>query len=268
MSTIIKKIRETSPLVHHITNYVTVNDCANTTLAIGGSPIMADDVKEVAEITSIASALVINIGTLNERTVASMLLAGKTANQKGIPVILDPVGAGASTFRNETAKTLLDEVKFSVIRGNISEIRFLAGFHSETKGVDASAADMERIDEAQIVAKNLATHTGAIVAITGAVDIVTNAEEVVLVKNGVAQMSRITGTGCMVSSLIGSFVAVASHDLVRAVASSLVTMGIAGELAFERTKELGTGSFRIALIDALSQMDDEIFVKRGKFDEG
>ena len=142
MQTAIQKVRLNAPLIHHITNYVTVNDCANITLAIGASPIMADDAQEVLEITTMSNALVLNIGTLNERTIVSMLLAGKKANELGIPIILDPVGAGASRFRNETVKKLLNDIHFSVIRGNISEMCFLAGLKSSTKSVDASLEDI------------------------------------------------------------------------------------------------------------------------------
>ena len=139
---LLNEVRNKKPLVHNITNYVTVNDCANILLAIGASPIMADDIKEAADITKISSALVINIGTLNERTIESMIASGKKANELNIPVIFDPVGAGASEFRNETTKKILEEVKISVLRGNMSEIKFISGLESSTKGVDASESDI------------------------------------------------------------------------------------------------------------------------------
>lgn len=142
---LLNRLKNKKPLIHNITNYVTVNDCANILLAIGASPIMADDLKESADITSIASALVINIGTLNERTIESMIASGKKANELNIPVVLDPVGAGASSFRNETTKRILEEIKISVLRGNMSEIKFIAGLESETKGVDASESDLKVI---------------------------------------------------------------------------------------------------------------------------
>ena len=154
---LLDEVRNKKPLVHNITNYVTVNDCANILLALGASPIMADDIKEAADITKISSALVINIGTLNERTIESMIASGKKANELNIPVVFDPVGAGASEFRNETTKRIIEEVKISVLRGNMSEIKFISGLESTTKGVDASESDMQSgNDEGVNVAKNLA----------------------------------------------------------------------------------------------------------------
>ena len=168
-------IRAKKPLVHHITNYVTVNDCANIVLAIGASPIMADDIDEVETITSISSALVINIGTLNRRTIESMVAAGKKANELGIPVVLDPVGAGASALRNETTERLLAEVKVTVLRGNMSEIRYTAGLEADTKGVEVSEADQKiGTDEGTQVAQNVARKFGCVVAITGPTDIITD----------------------------------------------------------------------------------------------
>ena len=171
----LKNVREKSPLIHNITNYVTVNDCANVVLACGASPIMADDQEEVAEITSICTGLNINIGTLNSRTIESMLIAGKKANELHHPVVLDPVGVGASTLRTQTALKLLDEIQFSVIRGNISEIKTLALGSGTTKGVDANIADKvtkENIKEVVRFAQEFSRKTGAIIAITGAIDLV------------------------------------------------------------------------------------------------
>ena len=174
LKTAFENLRSRCPLIHNITNYVTVNDCANMVLACGASPIMADDAAEVEEITAICGGLNINIGTLNSRTVTSMLLAGKKANQLGHPVVLDPVGAGASQLRTDTAFRLLREVQFTVIRGNISEIKTLASGAGTTKGVDADVADKvteENLDSAVAFAKAFAARTGAVVAITGAIDI-------------------------------------------------------------------------------------------------
>ena len=173
-------VRTKSPLVHNITNYVTVNDCANMVLACGASPIMADDAAEVEDITTICGGLNINIGTLNSRTIESMLKAGKKANALGHPVVLDPVGAGASALRTETAYRLLDEVRFTVIRGNISEVKTLASGAGTTKGVDADVADKvteENLDSAVAFAKAFAAQTGAVIAITGAIDIVADAQK-------------------------------------------------------------------------------------------
>lgn len=266
LATAVERIRLKKPLVHHITNYVTVNDTANVTLAIGGSPIMADDINEVAEITAISSSLLINIGTLNKQTISSMILAGKTANDIHIPVVLDPVGAGASTLRTETTKKLLSEINFAVIKGNISEIRTLAGFQSETKGVDASDVDSQQ-DDSKEVAKKLARETNSIVAITGKTDIVTDGQKVILIKNGTTALSKITGSGCMSGSLVATFCATFPDKLLEATAKAIMSMGIAGQRAFIRTKEYGTGSFHIALIDEISKLNGIILEESGDFDE-
>lgn len=265
MQTAIQKVRLNAPLIHHITNYVTVNDCANITLAIGASPIMADDAQEVLEITTMSNALVLNIGTLNERTIVSMLLAGKKANELGIPIILDPVGAGASRFRNETVKKLLNDIHFSVIRGNISEMCFLAGLKSSTKGVDASLEDIGKENEVEELALSLASSHQCITAITGKTDIVSDGIQTIQVKNGCSEMSRITGTGCMLTSLIASFCGSCPNSLFESTTSAVIAMGIAGELSYEKSKELGTSSFRMNLIDEISKMSDQKLVQRGKY---
>lgn len=264
-ATLVEMVRTAKPIIHHITNYVTVNDCANMTLAIGGSPIMADALEEAADIARIASALVLNMGTLNDRTVPSMLAAGKMANEVRIPVVFDPVGVGASRFRNDTAARILDEVKISVLRGNISEVRFLAGLQSEPKGVDASEADMQ--GDAAIVAKLLAARLGCVVAITGAVDVVSDGTEVICIENGHPKLSDITGTGCMCSSLIGSFCGAVSESPLEATVAALLTMGIAGEMAYELAGMKGNGSFRAVLLDCVSRMDAETIIRRAKFHE-
>lgn len=264
---LMERVRIGKPLVHHITNYVTVNDCANITLAIGASPIMADAPEEAADIAGIASAVVLNMGTLNSRTVPSMLAAGKAANAAGIPVVFDPVGAGASGFRNETAAAILDQVRVDVLRGNISEIRFLAGLGSETKGVDASDGDLRNAADAKNVAKALAARLGCIVAITGATDVISDGKTVTCVENGHPMLSNLTGTGCMCSSLIGSFCGAAPDALLEATVCALLCMGIAGEIAFEKAGRLGNGSFRAALHDAVSRMDAATLAGRGKLHE-
>lgn len=262
---LVERVREEGPLVHHLTNYVTVNDCANVTLAIGGSPIMADAIEEVADIAALASALVLNIGTLNARMIDSMLAAGKRANSKGIPVVLDPVGAGASAFRTSTALRLLAEVKIAAIRGNISEVRSLAGLAAHTKGVDADSAD-EAFDAGEVAA-GLARKQGCVVAVTGARDAISNGSRIVFVDNGVPALSRVSGTGCMCSSLVGSFVGTAPEMLLEGTAAAILCMGIAGELASEKTGASGTGSYRAALMDAVSRMDRETMMRRGRISE-
>lgn len=258
-----------TPLVHCITNYVTVNDVANMILACGGSPIMADDAAEVEEITSICSALVINIGTLNSRTIESMLLAGKRANALGHPVILDPVGAGASSLRTETTFRLLKDVKFSVIRGNISEIKTVAMGAGNTQGVDADAADAvteENLSETVSFAKRLSQKTGAVIAITGAIDIITDGEETYICRNGVPEMSRITGTGCMLDGVIAAYAAANPEHPAKAAAAAVSAEGLAGELARARMKQEngGTSSLRTYLIDAMSRMDAQTWRKGAK----
>lgn len=267
MSAALKAIRETKPLVHQITNYVTVNDCANVTLAIGASPIMADDIAEAADIASISSALVLNIGTLNARTVESMLAAGKKANEKGIPVVLDPVGAGASALRNHTVERLLKGIQFAVIRGNLSEIRFVAGANAAAKGVDVSEADLKSGPEAaKAAAETAAKAYRCIAAVTGAVDVVSNGTQTVALHNGSPLLAGVTGTGCMCSSLVGSFCG-ATKDYFAAAAGGIESMSIAGELAADAAGQKGSGSFHVALIDGISKMSPEIFAERAKIDE-
>lgn len=265
---LLTKIRDEKPLVHHITNYVTVNDCANITLAIGASPVMADDINEVEEMVSIASSLVLNLGTLNERTILSMLAAGKKANDLNIPIVLDPVGVGATSYRTETAKRLIKELNISVIKGNISEISTLYGMNTRTKGVDAEessdAPDNDTQNKIEI-AEKLASNLNCIIAITGAIDIITDGIKVYTIENGDAIMSRITGTGCMCTSLIGSFCAVSNNTLEGALAGVL-SMGIAGEIAKDNVciNNKGTGSLKVEIMDCIYNLNKNIIVKKGK----
>lgn len=258
------KVREQVPLVHNITNYVTVNDCANALLAVGGSPIMADDIGEAADITSIASALVLNIGTLNQRTIASMIAAGKRANEMGIPVVLDPVGAGASIFRNEAVKSILEQVKITILRGNLSEVSFAAGLEASTRGVDSAAEDEK--NDAAAVGKQAAKQFGCVAAVTGAVDVITDGTRVVRIHNGHKMLSKVTGTGCMTSAVAGAFAA-AADDYLAAACAAVAAMGIAGEIAYEKAGSIGTGSFHIAVIDALGRLDADTVKEMAKLEE-
>lgn len=260
---ILENVHEKSPIVHCITNYVTVNDVANTILALGASPIMADDIEEVEDIVSISNSLVLNIGTLNSRTIESMIKAGKMANKIGIPVVLDPVGMGASKLRTETTLRLLEEVKFSVIRGNASEIKSLVHGSKTSSGVDVSVEDI--IDESNIVdyievTKELERIYNGVIAVTGPVDIVTNGEKTYIIRNGHENMERVTGTGCMLSGLIGGFVGGNSDSILDSTAAAVATMGLCGEMANERImrEDLGTGSLRAYLIDYISKIDGTI----------
>lgn len=268
---IFKNIEKVSPLVHNITNYVTVNDCANILLACKAAPIMADDALEVEEITSICSGLNINIGTLNERTVESMLLAGKKSNELNHPVLLDPVGAGASKLRTETANRLLEEVSFSVIRGNISEIKTLVLGTNTTKGVDANDLDkvtIKNIESVIAFAKEFAKQTNAIIAITGAIDIVANSEQAYVITNGHKMMASISGTGCMLSALTTAFVCANPNDHLKAVAASVCCMGLAGELAYQKVliNDSGNASYRNYIIDEVFKMTSEKLEEGAKYE--
>lgn len=251
----LKNVREKCPLIHNITNYVTVNDCANIVLACGASPIMADDVGEVEEITTVCGGLNINIGTLNARTIPAMVLAGKKANELGHPVVLDPVGAGASKLRTETAMKLLEEVKFTVIRGNISEIKTLALGSGTTKGVDADVADKvteENLDSAVAFAKAFAKKIGAVIAITGAIDIVADGEKAYCIRNGHPMMSTITGTGCQLSAMTAAYLVANPEHPLEAAAAAVCAMGLCGEIAHGRLTPMdGNSSYRNYIIDAI-----------------
>lgn len=257
-------LQSRKPLIHNITNYVTVNDCANIQLAIGASPVMADYLPDALDITSISSALVINMGTLNAGTVESMIACGKQANTVDIPVIFDPVGAGASRYRNDAARRILDEVQIAAIRGNLSEISFIAGWSSSTKGVDVSESDAG--NDSTVIAQTVSQKYDCTVGITGAVDVIAYHERIVYIHNGDPLMSRITGTGCMASALIGAYAGV-TKDYFLAACAGICTMGIAGDIAYERAGATGTGSFHSAIIDAVSTLGDTIILERAKCNE-
>ena len=265
-SSIIEKIRRAAPLIHCITNYVTVNDVANVLLAIGARPIMADDPEEVEEITALCAGLCLNIGTLNARTIPSMLTAGKHARALGHHVVLDPVGAGASRLRTETALRILHEVRPTVIRGNISEIRTLAVGSGTTQGVDADAADA--VTEKNLAAtadflRAFAARAEAIVVVTGAIDLVTDGVTVYAVRNGRAEMGRVTGTGCQLSALLAAALAVEPLGLLAAVAETVALMGVAGEIAWARMGERdGNATYRTRIIDAIYRMTGEELAAR------
>ena len=255
---IFENVHRKSPLIHNITNYVTVNDCANMLLACGGSPIMADDPEDAEEITGICGGLAINIGTLNQRTIPAMLAAGKRANELGHPVTLDPVGAGASALRTDTALRLLEELKLAVIRGNISEIKTLAYGSGTTKGVDADVEDRvteDNLDGAVSFAKELARRTGTVIAVTGAIDIVADKERAFCIRNGRPEMSSITGTGCQLSVLTAAFVTANPDQPLEAAAAAVCAMGLCGEIAHKRMTNLdGNASYRNYIIDAMYRL--------------
>lgn len=256
----LRGIQAKKPLIHHITNYVTVNDCANITLAIGASPVMAEDIGEVEEMVAFAGSLVLNMGTLNSRTIESMLVAGRKAHQLGIPVIFDPVGVGATTLRTVTAEKIIREVRPTVIRGNMSEIKIIAGFQETIKGVDSVASE----EDGEQVAQELSQKLGAVIAITGKQDIIAYGDRLLRIDNGHPMLSQVTGTGCMATSLIGCFCGATDDYFIGAIAG-VMTMGLAGELAQQSLQAgEGIGTFRMRLFDAVSTLTPEIFMKAGK----
>lgn len=257
----LRSVRQTTPLVHCITNYVTVNDCANALLACGGSPIMSDEPRDVGDIQTICGGLVLNIGTLNERTIEGMKVAGAKATELGHPIVLDPVGAGASSLRTETAGMLLDAYGVSVIRGNMSEMKALAGAAAATRGVDVNPDDAvteANLTDSAAFAKALAAKTGAVIAITGAIDIVADADRAFAIRNGSPLMGKITGAGCMLTCVVAAY-AVANPDaLLEGVVAAVAGMGVAGEIASVRMQPVdGNASFRTYLIDALHSLNGE-----------
>lgn len=266
MKKVLENIRAKRPLVHCITNFVTVNDCANIILAVGGTPTMTHDIREVEEIISAASALVLNIGTVGN--IDAMILAAKRANALGRPVVLDPVAAGASKLRYDSCTEILKQVRLSVIKGNISEIKALATGHCDARGVDAGEKDAvtnENFNDVCQMAQQFSKKTGAVIVISGRLDIVADAERVAVVANGCCEMARITGSGCMLASLIGVFVGAQPENIFDAAFKAVAAMGLCGEIARDKIHENreGTGSFRTYLIDAASLLDDEC-LERGQ----
>lgn len=250
-------VKEQRPLVHHITNQVTMNDCANVTLAIGASPVMTIGEKEVKEMVRLADALVLNIGTLTDSIFTSIVLAGQQANENGIPVIFDPVGAGGTTYRTERAIELLEKVKVSIIRGNGSELEALLGGKSVTRGVDEGKITKAREE----IATQLAKQTGAVTVVSGEKDFISNGKTTVQLSNGHPWLSKITGTGCMSTSIIGSFAGTKCPIFDAAIVGASV-IGIAGERAYRKLREDdGIGTFKMKLMDEIFFMDGERWVE-------
>ena len=285
IGTYLEEVRRKAPLVHNITNYVTVNDVANMILACGASPIMADEPEDAVEITAICNSLNLNIGTLNRRTIEGMFAAGRRAKELGHPVLLDPVGVGASSLRTKTALKIMEEIRPDVIRGNISEIRTLRDNYTNrrqenaaggqvsagaTRGVDADIRDAvteENLEEGIAFAKAFAQETGCMVAITGAIDLVSDGSACYVIRNGMPQMSRITGTGCQLSGLMTAFVAAGGEDKLAAAAAAVCTMGLAGEMGYQRMQEGdGNATYRSRIIDAVYQMNGEILDQGAKYE--
>jgi hydroxyethylthiazole kinase len=254
----LRMLRERKPLVHQITNYVVMNETANATLALGALPVMAHAREEVEEMVSLAGALVLNIGTLSPHWVEAMLAAGKAANARGIPVVLDPVGAGATTYRTQTAKRILDEVDVAVLRGNQGEIATLVGVAAEVRGVESIGTGGEPAELARTAGRNL----GLVASVTGPVDHVSDGESVLAVANGHELLASVSGTGCMSSAISGCFLAAKPDAPLEAAAEALAAFGVAGEEAARDAK--GPGSFHVGLYDALAALDPDTLDSRAR----
>jgi hydroxyethylthiazole kinase len=254
----LRRLRETRPLVHQITNYVVMNETANATLALGALPVMAHAREEVEEMVRLAGALVLNIGTLSPSWVDAMLLAGRAANEAGVPVVLDPVGAGATTYRTETAKRILDEVDVAVLRGNAGEVATLVGVDAEVRGVESIDTGADPAELAREAGRRL----GLVASVTGPTDHVSDGETTIAIRNGHALLASITGTGCMSTAMTGCFLAVNRDDPLNAAAEALVAFGVAGEDAAREAN--GPGSFHVALYDALAALDPDTLDARAQ----
>ncbi len=270
----IKTLKKESPLTHCITNFVTVNDCANAVLAIGGSPIMSNESQEAEELGNIINSLLINIGTLTKNQIKAMEKASAHANKLNKPFVLDPVGAGVSQIRNQTTVNIIKNSTPSIIRGNLSEIKTIATLIgileecSTTKGVDVAEDDKiteENLKDLGLLVKNIAKKLETTIAVSGPIDIISNGEKTYYIRNGDKMMSQITGTGCMLGCIMASYTAITNP--LEAAITATVTFGIAGEISAEKSKNKGTGTFRTNLIDELSTMTPEKIEKYGKISE-
>lgn len=248
----LEKVREVNPLVHNITNVVVTNYTANGLLALGASPVMAYAKEEVADMAKIAGALVLNIGTLSQEEIEAMIIAGKSANEHGVPIVFDPVGAGATQYRTETSRRIVKELNISVLRGNAAEVANVIGEDWAIKGVDAGEGSGNIVDLAQLAANKLQTT----VVITGKDDVITDGETTYVVHNGHPILTKVTGTGCLLSSIIGAFTAV-EKNLVLASVSALATYGVTAEIAAKQTAEEGPGSFQIELLNQLMKISSK-----------
>ena len=257
MFNLIQEVKKVNPLVLHYTNEVTINDCANITLAIGASPLMSYSIEEVEEIVSIASSVVINIGTMNSSNLELFIKAGKACNKYNKPVILDPVGVFATKTRSDFTNELLNEVKFDVVKGNVAEIKYIGGFDVNGQGVD-SFDDEEEIDE---IIKVISKKLGSIIVATGKVDTISDGEQIIKIDNGDIKLKSITGTGCMTASLIGSFVGGCENKL-QATAMGVLSMSLSGELANRENPSIG--SFKVKLMDSVYELSEDIYTKYAK----
>ncbi|HDR4726541.1 hydroxyethylthiazole kinase [Bacillus cereus group sp. Sample62] len=261
ISKVVDLVREFNPLVHNITNVVVTNFTANGLLALGASPVMAYAKEEVAEMASIAGALVLNMGTLRPEEVEAMLLAGKSANVNNVPVLFDPVGAGATSYRTEVSRHIPAEIDLAIIRGNAAEIANVINERWEIKGVDAGAGNGNVVS----IARQAADELNTVAVITGKEDVVTDGERTILIRNGHPILTKVTGTGCLLTSVIGAFVAV-EKDYVKAAVAALTFYGVAAELAAAKTVEKGPGSFQIEFLNRLANTTSDDIEKYGKIE--
>ncbi|MCK5063924.1 MAG: hydroxyethylthiazole kinase [Candidatus Fermentibacteraceae bacterium] len=247
-------IRKRHPMVHHITNSVVMNFTANVTLCMGAAPVMAPCIDESPEMVQFAGALLLNIGTLNPTLIDSMITAGKKANELSIPIVLDPVGAGATKLRTDSANRIISELEISIVRGNAGEILALAGEYGKVRGVDST----DTIDDRVEMISSLAFETGWVIAVTGSTDFVTDGTRMIEINNGNPIMGRVTGTGCAATTAAACYAAVL-EDRFEAAAGALISFGIAGECAAEKCK--GPGTFVPELLDALACLDEETITR-------
>lgn len=254
------KVRQANPLVHNITNIVVANFTANGLLALGASPFMADAPEEVADVAAMSGAVVLNIGTLNDAAITSMIIAGQAANRQGVPLVLDPVGAGATAYRTEVTAKLLSELQLTALRGNVAEVANVAGVSWASKGVDAGAGEGDAVALAVKAAKKL----NCIVIITGKEDVITDGSRTYLASNGHPILTKVTGTGCLLSAVVGAFLAVSGGKVLEATAEALSFYGVAAELAAEAAESQGPGSFQIEFLNQLSRLTPELYNSRSR----
>lgn len=256
-------VRANAPLVHSITNFVVMNFNANVLLALGASPVMAHAREEVADMANIAGALVLNIGTLEPDWIEAMKIAHTRAHARGIPVVLDPVGAGATPYRNQALSELIANASPSIIRGNASEIMSVAGLATATRGVDSSVGSNQALDSAQILAQKI----NGVVCVSGATDYVLDAQgRAAHLNNGHVWMTKVTGVGCSASAMIGAFAAVQS-DLWRATLAAMAYLGVVGEVAYEQAQNDGVGTYQMQLLNTVQMLDEATFVQRLKLND-
>lgn len=262
IAALLARVKQLNPLVHQITNYVTANDCANMTLAVGASPVMAQEMAEVAEMAEQARALVVNIGTVQSNVVGAMFTAAARAKALSIPVVFDPVGAGATGYRTGIAKRFLREASPDIVRCNMSELKVLCGMDASVKGVDSTA----ECSGGESAARELAKRVGGVVAVTGKKDIVTDGETVIEIANGCEMLTKVTGTGCMTTALTACFAGVG--DTLTGAAAGICCMGIAGEIAASSLrKQESVGTFKTRLFDAVYNLDGGALRDMAKFSE-